>query len=320
VIHKAVVFEGQQELVSRKLRDFLCSLKTPTRIIPYSTVRSATFTVCHDWEEQSWETTSSDALPVATCLPLQIFDSIRAMGNLRSLTLIIHGFSSRQQNFFYGLLQNIEIQAEFIRISASDCITRRVLEKSPQLQALHLPECIDVTHFEPIFGRLRRLCAAVGRVESGGRIQFPTINEINLKKIAERYPCLEELVLREYSGFQGRNSISNIEAAMSAFDEDFTKAIKIFRSMPGLKRVAIDIDLDIAHLFCEGNRYKEDGFYTARLLRLASCLPRLVQVGIINETPEYWTITKESSGELTVYRGFSRLEGTVFPLSVNEGF
>lgn len=39
IIHKVVRFCGSQEVVSQKLGDFLCSMKTATRIMPYSTVR-----------------------------------------------------------------------------------------------------------------------------------------------------------------------------------------------------------------------------------------------------------------------------------------
>jgi hypothetical protein len=135
------------------------------------------------------------------------------MRNLRSLTLDIGEFSPRQESFFYGLLQNIEIQAEYIRIYASDRIIRRVLEKSPQLQALHLPASTDITQFEPVVRGLRRLCTGVDHVKGGGPIQFPAINEVNLNEIAERYQGLEELALEECTW----NTTNDNEAVVSAF-------------------------------------------------------------------------------------------------------
>ncbi|CAH0037892.1 unnamed protein product [Clonostachys solani] len=331
MIHKVVKFCGSQADVSQKLGDFLCSLKTPTRIMPYSTVRydyaylyqmcditnldrSISFMVPFK-EGQPREAIFSDPLPVATCLPLQIFDCIRAMCNLRSLRLDIDGFSACQESFFFGLLQNIEIQAEHIRISASNRIMSRVLEKSPQLQALHLPIGINIIQFKPVVGRLRRLCAGVGRVKSGGPIQFPTINEVNLKRIAERYQGLEELVLQKrYWNFTDDN-----EAVVSAFEEEFAKAIKIFKNMPGLKRLAISIEVDVAHSFGY-TVAREVRFYKDLLLRLSTCLPRLVQICITNDEDEYWMVTKACPGDLTIHRGIFSPEGVGFPHSVNKGF
>ncbi|CAH0026324.1 unnamed protein product [Clonostachys rhizophaga] len=318
MIHKVVRFWGSQESVSQKLGDFLCALRTPTRIMPFSTVRSMSFVIYPDRQEQPWETTFSDPLPVATYLPIQIFDSIRAMCNLRSMRLQVDWFGERQESFFYGLLQNVEIPAEYIRISASDRVMRRVLEKSPQLQALHLPETTDITQFEPVIGRLRRLCAAVGRVQSGGPIQFPAINEVNLKKIAERYQSLEELVLSICPSSHEYETLDR-EAVASAFEKDFAKAIRIFKRMPGLKRLAICIELEAAHSF--GFTYaEEDRFYTDRLLRLSTCLPRLVQISITNGVDQYWTVTRASPGEMTIGRGIWGYKEAGFPHSVNEGF
>ncbi|CAG9991679.1 unnamed protein product, partial [Clonostachys byssicola] len=315
VIQKRVKIHGGPKAVSRQLNDFLSSLKTPTRIMPYSTVRSVSLVIDYKEKDESWSTVFSDPLPLATCLPLQIFDAIRAMCNLRSLTLIIDKLNERQESLFYGLLQNIKIQAEYLQISASDRITRRVLENSPQLQALHLPETIDITKFEPVVGRLRRLCAVVGPVKSSGRIQFPTINEVNLIRIASRYQNLEELVLHTvYENYGDEDS-----AVMFAFEKNFAKAINVFRSMPGLKRLAINIDEDTARTF--GNTsVQEDRFYIDRLLRLATCLPRLVQIGITNDMDRYWTVTKTSYGELTIGRGAFSFQDVGFPESVNERF
>ncbi|CAI6094144.1 unnamed protein product, partial [Clonostachys chloroleuca] len=216
--------------------------------MPYSTIRSISFWIYSKGGEESWENPFSDPLPVATYLPLQVFDSIRVMYNLQSLTLRVDWFSKCQESFFYGLLQNIEIQAKHIRIYASNRITRRVLQKSPQLEALELPQRIDITRLHSGVGRLRRLVAGVDRVQCGGPIQFPTINEVNLTWITKRYKNLEELVLKTSFHLQ-ENRVFKNRAVVSAFQKDFTKAIKIFESMPSLKRLAITIDIKTAQSF-----------------------------------------------------------------------
>jgi hypothetical protein len=90
--------------------------------------------------------------------------------------------------------------------------------------------------------------------------------------------------------------------------------------MPGLKRLSITIDEDTAQCFCHTGA-NVDGFYTARLLRLSTCLPRLVQIAIVNDLERYWMVTKAFSGEITIDRGsYKKCQVAEFPHSVNEGF
>lgn len=89
--------------------------------------------------------------------------------------------------------------------------------------------------------------------------------------------------------------------------------------MPSLKRLAITIDIKTAQSFghAEGD---EDVFYTSRLLWLSTCMPHLVQIGIINDLNEYWTVTKASSSRLTIDRGVLSSKAVGFPCSIGEGF
>ncbi|VUC24441.1 unnamed protein product [Clonostachys rosea] len=321
--HKNVHVEIERYSDLTHTRHILKYLQTRTRTSECIIIGSMTFTINASNKRKR---ASSEKTPF-TDLPLLILDCIGAVRSLRILTLEIQHLDVLQENCFFGLLKGFKIQADNVHVNASPRIMQRVIQNSPQVQALHIFREVNINHHF-VFGRnLRGLYLNIRRGQNGYRKEIPTIDGDLLDSLMVQCPCLEELVL--YQWLEQRETLTQVEQAsgtrnvidISTFWRFFSKNIRKLQKLPGLRRLAITIDVGVASELGRQwyGEHESSEFYMNCICQIAAHLLQLNEIAIFDAGDFYWHGIKTHYTGMNIKVHSLRKESKGFPTSITLG-
>ncbi|CAH0033425.1 unnamed protein product [Clonostachys rhizophaga] len=338
-IHKRAVFSNSDIGVSSKLQEFLRGdVSLFNNLIPYTTIRSATFFVwCRPmsttggtWRKQSLPPPPRSEVSI---LPSQICRSIHVMASLQSLTLELRRFGPEQGECFCQSIQNVQISVLYLRVNGALPIIKNILKQCSRLEALHVSRRICSDDFNNIMaevgspGEIQRLAIVLTVDPHTTGVRVPSLRCDVISKITHKFGNLTELILHEatlhYEPFVIFHPTEEVRRA--AFRAALGRAIRKIRSLRNLKRLAITIwRKAVRSLYprvpLQEMDRKNHKFYKSCISAIGSKMPWLDQMAILTEFPIYWDGHRRDPDGMHVSRKRLDENHDFFPATVTKGY
>ncbi|CAI6095541.1 unnamed protein product [Clonostachys chloroleuca] len=325
LIHKQVVFWGQQDSLKKLLADFSgCQPLIKSRI--YSIVSSAIIVVLPKPGQRGLRADRDDK---ADGLAERILEALQTMPNLRSLSLHLRYMNYFQEaELYHRMLFEGATEIQYLQISSSTRVMRRLLQTCPALTTLEIGPGFKMGRLHEIPPTVKRLGVTL-HVEShlSSSVWIPSLKVENIRHIVRLNSCLEELILRDYE----KNTIPfhPLSIKDGELDAIFKNALREagheLSRLPKLQRLAINIWRGTSsqvrshsQLVLLKKKDWHNNWYSDCTRRLGEALPHIQQICIISGNHTYWRGSRQMPNGTFLTEKRTMESGKKFPRTFNS--
>ncbi|CAG9937320.1 unnamed protein product [Clonostachys rosea f. rosea IK726] len=336
-VHKRVVFSHCDIGVSSQLEEFLRGdVSLFNNLIPYCTIRSASFFICPisaaggTWLNQSLPPPRRSEVSI---LPSQICRSIQVMTSLQALNLELQHLGPWQVERFCQWIVNLPISVLYLRVNGTFLIIKSILKQCSRLEALHISRVVRSDNFNNIMaevgspGEIQRLAIVLAVDLHTTGVRVPSFRCDLIRNITNKFENLTELILHEatydYEPFVFTPPTGQLIRA--AFWTALDAVIEKLQSLKNLKRLAITIWRKVVRslyprLSLNRMERKNQQFYEACISAIGRKISWLDQIAIITEFPIYYDGHRMDPDNIEVSRKSLHRDHDCFPATVTKGY